>query len=167
MSYFHNFYPNSKVTGVDINKEVIEIAKNYFGFIADNNFHLIESDGIKYIKELDGEIDILVLDIFTNTGQPLPFTTQEFYKLCESKLSTTGIFCLNVHPAFLSVTLENLKSSFNCILEMKTPDSTTVFCLKNKTINLNEIKKRILQSKSKGDSYTFISNKLNNLFEVE
>jgi len=150
MNFFHNFFPQSKIIGVEINQQVINIAKNYFGFEATDNFQIINLDGIKYLENNKGEIDLLILDIFTNKGQPPQFTTLEFYKLCYSRLSNNGVFCLNIHQSTLFKITQNLQSLFGKILKSTTKDSTTYYCFKNNDIKLDEIKKRLLVLNNKG-----------------
>jgi len=167
MNFFHNFFPYAKVTGVEINQQVINIAKSYFGFESSDSFQIINLDGIKYLENNEGEIDLLILDIFTNKGQPPQFTTLEFYKLCYSRLSNNGVFCLNIHQSTLLKITQNLKSLFGKILVLTTKDSTTYYCFKSNDIKLDEVKEDIL-SLNKNGLYKFpVSERVELLTEIK
>lgn len=166
MNFFRNFFPKAKISGVEINQQVINIAKSYFGFEATDNFQIVKLDGIKYLENNKEEIDILILDIFTNKGQPLQFTTLEFYELCYSRLSKNGVFCLNVHQSTLLKITQNLRSLFGKILKSSTKDSTTYYCFKNNQIKLDEIKENLLNLNNNG-LYSFpVPERIKHLTEV-
>ncbi len=87
-----------KAVMVDIDAEVIEIAKKYLtewhkGSFDDPRVELVISDGRKYLEETSDKFDVIILDLTDPTagGASVYLYTLEFYKLVKKALNDDGI----------------------------------------------------------------------------
>lgn len=69
---FRNLYPNAHITGVDIDKTMIEIGKKYFGLNNLKNMAFIVKDARVFMKAKNQKhrYDIVILDIFNGWSVP-------------------------------------------------------------------------------------------------
>ena len=59
-----------KITGVDIDKSVIEIANTYFHLNAISNLEISIDDASKYVLTTNTKYDLIVIDVFQDTKMP-------------------------------------------------------------------------------------------------
>ena len=53
-----------KITGVEIDKDIVEIANKYFGLNQIDNLELIVDDAFEYVLKTKEKYDLIVIDIF-------------------------------------------------------------------------------------------------------
>jgi len=95
--YMHVHCEDIKQTVVEINPEVIEVARSHF-YLQENNemLDVIEGDGIAYMDEHPQSNDCLIIDGFDSDGLPDGFCTQDFFDKCYGVLNDNGIFLINL-----------------------------------------------------------------------
>ena len=81
---------------MELNSQVINVAKAYFKTPQSKRFNIIEGDAIRYLFDYAMEYDILLSDAFDDIGIPENFCTMEYFSLCKSRLSQHGIFMINL-----------------------------------------------------------------------
>ncbi len=91
----HGQFPNVRITGVDIDSTIIDIAKKYFlsGDIAYIYFSV--ADAKKFIRENNLKYDCIIIDIFIGNAVPDFVKTKAFLSDCKQKLSKKGALCIN------------------------------------------------------------------------
>lgn len=67
-----------KITGVEIDKDIVEIANKYFGLNQINNLELIVDDAFEYVLKTKEKYDLIVIDIFQDTTMP-NFLFEDFF----------------------------------------------------------------------------------------
>ncbi len=94
---FHKLYPQSHVTGVDIDEEIIRIGKKYFGLESLNNVSLICQDARLFAnnKKNIGYFDLVVLDIYIGNNVPEFVTTRKFLVAINELLRKNGSLVIN------------------------------------------------------------------------
>lgn len=86
---------NIKVTAVELDARVAEVARNYFGL--DKNVHVILDDARHALYRLDQKYDLVVLDLFHGeTAPPHVFSLESFLKI-RSLLTENGIIFINTY----------------------------------------------------------------------
>lgn len=97
--YNHFFGDQVEIDAVEIDKKVIEVAREYFDLDA-LRLNLIIEDGRKFLSETKNKYDIIIVDVFQNELYiPWTFTTQEFWKLAKERLTNAGLVAINVHSS--------------------------------------------------------------------
>lgn len=68
--YLHHRWPQTNIIGVEIDPEVIRIAKQYFSADDLPNFSIINDDAINFISKISGDYDIVMVDCYQ--GDQIP-----------------------------------------------------------------------------------------------
>lgn len=69
---------NGKITGVEIDAAIIEIANEYFHLDAINNLEIIIDDAFEFILKTKNNYDLIIIDIFQDTVMP-NFLFEKFF----------------------------------------------------------------------------------------
>lgn len=94
----HALYPKATMDGVDIDKDMIDVGRKYFGLGSMPSLTLVSQDARRYIREaLKKRIvfDMIVIDIFIGKHIPEFLLEQSFWESVEKVLQTHGILLLN------------------------------------------------------------------------
>ena len=94
----HDLFPHAKQTCVDIDKVIIDIAKNYFSIGQIPNITLIEVDAQQYIKRLAKEkkkYDCIVVDLFSGPHVPEFVRDERFLRSLQGILTENGCILMN------------------------------------------------------------------------
>ncbi len=102
------FRSSDEVSLVEIDKQVINIAKNpkLFTFLRDcpPSKKIIEQDGLIALKDADNHAyHILVMDAFQSDAIPIHLLTLEAFKTYLSKLKKGGVIAVNVSNRHLRI----------------------------------------------------------------
>ncbi len=106
---------------VEIDKEVIEIAKKHMPFTAssfkDKRLKIFIEDGRKFVKNVKDKYDLIIVDCSDPIGPSKVLFEKEFYQDAYKALKDDGIFVTQSESPFYSLDiikdiLDNLKESF-------------------------------------------------------
>lgn len=67
-----------KITGVEIDPEIIKVAENYFGLRQSEKFQLFVEDAFEFVLRTREVYDLVVIDIFQDTKMP-QFLFEKFF----------------------------------------------------------------------------------------
>jgi spermidine synthase len=91
-SFLHRHYPNAAIEGVEIDPDVVEVAKKFFGFREDALMQARVGDGRQFIENIrQPSYDLIILDAFGAYSVPRPLTTQEFLQAVRRALTPGGV----------------------------------------------------------------------------
>lgn len=84
-----------KITGVEIDSEIIKIANTYFKLDAIENFELINEDAFEFVLKTKEKYHLIIIDIFQDTTMP-NFLFEPFFihRIC-SLLKSKGFVLFN------------------------------------------------------------------------
>lgn len=102
-SYLHDFLPGATVTCVELDPEVIALARRYFNVRPDARLRLVERDGRIFTRATQERYDLILVDAYRGTFVPFHLTTREFYRIVKSKLTPGGAMAQNISPDVLSL----------------------------------------------------------------
>jgi spermidine synthase len=95
----HHYFPNAIVESADIDATVVEVAQKFFGIQFNDRLKVAIQDGRQYLVEQNPTIkkDLIIVDAGFGSGyMPYPLVTQEFYQLCKTNLSNTGVVAIHL-----------------------------------------------------------------------
>jgi spermidine synthase len=85
-----------KVYFVEIDEEVINISKKFFPTVSyaieDKRVEIMCMDGAEFVKEREGDIDVIIVDSTDIVGFAKSLFTVEFFKSVKDALSDNGMF---------------------------------------------------------------------------
>jgi spermidine synthase len=89
----NDFKLNAKITGIEIDPDVIALANTHFQLNKIKDLELIITDAFKYIKSTKYRYDLIIIDVFNDSEMPKELFEKEFWHSIESSLTENG-FCL-------------------------------------------------------------------------
>jgi spermidine synthase len=95
---YEEFFPRTRVDGVEIDSELSEIGRRYFDM---NNprLHLYHEDARPFLRRIDSRYDVISVDAYRQPYIPFYLTTVEFFESVRDKLAPGGVLIVNVgHP---------------------------------------------------------------------
>lgn len=90
-------YPAGKITGVEIDPQVINAAKEFFDVGKIGGFQLIIDDACRWIHKNKTEFDLIIIDLFINDLNPGCSRTKEFLTGVKKLLKPSGSILYNSH----------------------------------------------------------------------
>ena len=137
--YLYKFCPEITQTVMEINAQVIAIARSHF-YLPENDARLsvMEGDGVQYLLEYRASTDCVIIDVFDAHGIPSNCCTQDFFDSCFEVLKPDGIFVMNLWGSDknFDIYLQRIEQTFERrVLMMPTgkPGNIIVFGFKNPT----------------------------------
>jgi len=101
----HHYFPDVPIDNIELDPDVVEAAKKYFGFKEDNYMKVYVRDGRVQARRLlrdKTKYDIIFVDAFRGGYIPYHLTTKEFMEIMRSLLNPEGIVVSNLRPGFES-----------------------------------------------------------------
>lgn len=96
--YHHKSVPGLKMTAVELDPEVAQIADTYFNVRPEPGFDIDIVDGRVFLARTDKLFDIIMVDAYRGPFVPFHLLTAEFYKLVAAHLKPGGVAVQNVEP---------------------------------------------------------------------
>jgi spermidine synthase len=94
-------FPALEMDVVEIDPEVIQIAKTHFNVRESKTLKLHAQDGRLFLQKTPYQYDIIFLDAYYTDAMPFHLTTKEFFELAQRKLTANGIIVANLISAVL------------------------------------------------------------------
>lgn len=90
-------YPQAHLQTVELDAEVLAVAKEYMDFRPDAQDEVTIADGRSFVKKSKDKWDWIIVDAFRDGAVPAHLKTKEFYQLLQSHLAPGGVVAFNVH----------------------------------------------------------------------
>ena len=87
--------PQAHVDGIEIDPEIVEIGREYFGMNLPN-LQVIVGDGRWEMDKLAGAYDLISVDAYRPPYIPAHMVTLEFFTMLEQKLTPNGVVAINI-----------------------------------------------------------------------
>jgi spermidine synthase len=94
--FLRQHYPSAHIDVVDIDPQIIVLAKQYFNLVEDDLLHAHAQDGRAFIENNQALYDLIFLDAYTASGIPNHLATQEFLLALKKSLKTSGAIIANM-----------------------------------------------------------------------
>lgn len=94
--FLRHYYPKATIDVVDIDPDVVHVAKEYFGFREDASLHAHVGDGRKFVEGVKEPYDVVFLDAFGTRNVPPHLTTIEFMRAVKRSVKPTGVVIGNI-----------------------------------------------------------------------
>ncbi len=162
--YIHTYLPSISVTSVELDPDVVQLAKIYFGVREENNFHIVVRDGRMYLNKDDKRHDVVLIDAYRGPFVPFHLLTKEFYTLVKRKLNHGGVTVQNIEPRTMlfDAALATMKSVFANIDVFAAGGNVVTVAYDGPVLSSEELKQRASKLQN---TYHFYHN-LRTLLEV-
>lgn len=121
---------------IDIEENIFDIAKDYFGFKKSDKINFVLQDGLVYLRENKKKYDLIVVDVASDEGIDDRFLSDEYFKSVKKSLSKNGLFVSNLcssadltneENTFFTSLLETYHSFFKQVSIFKGDESDKVY----------------------------------------
>ena len=96
-NYLFERFPELEIDAVDIDPEVVRLARKYFGVPDSPRYRTHVGDGRLFIENATEPWDQIMLDAFRGVFVPYHLKTREAYEACLAKLTPGGVVVANLH----------------------------------------------------------------------
>ena len=92
-------FPNMEIDAVELDPEVIKLAKDHFNIKEGKQLRLHAQDGRLFLTRTQTQYDIIMLDAYFTDAMPFHLATKQFFELPQKKLTPNGIVVANLISA--------------------------------------------------------------------
>jgi len=89
-------YPDITIEAVEIDPQVVYVAREFFGLPEADNLRVHAQDGRLFVKQSDAVYDIIMLDAYFSESIPFHLTTREFLEEVKARLAPEGVVAANI-----------------------------------------------------------------------
>lgn len=134
----HKLIPSADIDIVEINRDMLYVARKFFFFNPTQNIHVCIEDGSDFIrKAAPNSYDLIILDAFNKDYVPESFLTDDFVMDVKKCLKQHGIVAVNTYndglQKYNNVSKKEARlysSIFSDLFELKSPPSTVILAQK-------------------------------------
>jgi spermidine synthase len=131
---FLELYPNTKIDVIEIDSDVIDVAKKYFDLKEDPRLQVFNDDARKHLSTFEKKYDLIVLDAYASTYVPYHLMTHEFFQTLEQRLEPDGVIVSNLlgsiegnHSQIVKAVYKTMKETFPVSYVFPTESNPTNF----------------------------------------
>jgi spermidine synthase len=96
---YAEYFPATRIDGVEIDGELHDIGKRWFGLRDRPELSLYTEDARPFLRRIDRRYDVIMVDAYRQPYIPFYLTTTEFFELARERLTPGGVLIINVgHP---------------------------------------------------------------------
>jgi len=99
VSYLSATLPDTGILAVELDKDVVELARKYFKFRETARLRTVVSDGRSFLMRDSETWDVILIDAYRGPFVPFHLLTKEFYTLVKSRLAPGGVVVQNIEPS--------------------------------------------------------------------
>jgi len=113
--YLHEALPKASITAVELDPEIVQLAKKYYDLKEGPRFKIATMDGRIHILRAKTSHDIIFIDAYRGPFVPFHLMTKEFFHLTKKRLSPGGVLVQNIEPSTMLYdrTIATLKAVFD------------------------------------------------------
>lgn len=114
--YIHRHLPDTHLTAVELNPQVIAAARSYFHLPPDDQrLAVLAADGAQFIAGREGELDVLLVDGYDARRIVAELASEAFYAACRSALAPGGVAVFNLwgRDRLFDIYFERIAAAFD------------------------------------------------------
>ena len=115
--FLRRHYPDASIDVVDIDPEVVRVARQFFGFQTDARLRVHVADGRKYIEQVDQPYDLIFLDAYGADSIPFHLATREFLLSVHRALTPRGIAVANIWSRTSNRLYDSMVNTYRDVFE--------------------------------------------------
>ncbi|MBT8174007.1 MAG: fused MFS/spermidine synthase [Nitrosopumilus sp.] len=93
---FLDLYPHTKIDVIEIDSDVINVARDYFNLEKNSRLQIFNDDARKHLSTFEKKYDLIILDAYASNYIPYHLMTDEFFKIVEKRLEPNGVVVSNL-----------------------------------------------------------------------
>ena len=97
--YLHQAIPDLQISAVELDFEIVRLAKKYYGLDKSDRFKIFTMDGRVHLLRNKARHDIIFIDAYRGPFVPFHLMTKEFFRLAKKRLQEGGVVVQNIEPS--------------------------------------------------------------------
>jgi spermidine synthase len=89
-------FPETEITGVDLDPAVLRVARDYFGLKDHPRIRLVAEDARWFLQRSTERYDVIAIDLYVTGTIPFFTATTEFFTLVRERLTDNGVMVMNL-----------------------------------------------------------------------
>jgi len=128
---YSRFFPDTVIDGVEIDGEVTDAGRDYFGLDENKRLDTYAEDARPFLRRTKKRYDLIGIDAYRQPYIPFYLATQEFFELTRARLERGGAVVVNIgHPegqdALEKTITRTLGSAFGHVARFAIEDTSTL-----------------------------------------
>ena len=115
--FLHKHYPAMQIECVELDPEVIAVAKQFFGFVEDQTLKAYAGDGRQFIENVKQPYDMIFLDAFGADSIPYRLATREFLLAVRKALTPNGVAVGNVWSRYSNPLYDSMVRTYQDVFD--------------------------------------------------
>jgi spermidine synthase len=115
--FLRKYFPEAAIDAVDIDPEVVNVAKRFFGFREDELMKAHVADGRQFIEKSRQTYDVIFLDAFGSSSIPVHLTTREFLQAVRRAVAPKGVVVGNVWGQFANPLYDSMVRTYQEVFD--------------------------------------------------
>ena len=95
-SQCYKYFDNTVITGVEIDRKIIDLAYDRFGLPEDERISCVEFDGRAYLRGAE-KYDVIMVDAYRDVTIPFQMSSVEFFTEVREHLTDDGVMVVNLN----------------------------------------------------------------------
>jgi len=96
ISHVYRRHPQAQIMAVDLDREVLDVAKRFFPVPTDERVYFVEADARAYVPRMRSRFDLIFIDAFYQEKTPKTFLSPVFLEAAAARMAPGGILAMNV-----------------------------------------------------------------------
>lgn len=116
-AYINLHKPDLDIHSVELDPDVVDLAKRYFDLRPNERFTISERDGRIHLVRDKTRHDVIMVDAYRGPFVPFHMLTREFYLTAKRRLSENGVIAQNIEPTTMlfDAAIATLDSVFDTV----------------------------------------------------
>ncbi len=93
---YHQEFPEMEIDSIEIDPDVVEVARQYFDFRVDARQRVHSGDGREFLARAREPFDMILLDAYYADNMPFHLVTHEFFATARDKMTAQGVLVANL-----------------------------------------------------------------------
>jgi spermidine synthase len=115
--FLRKHYPDAAIDAVDVDPDVVDAAKQFFGFREDERMRAHIADGRQFIEQSRQPYDAIFLDAFGSDSVPAHLTTQEFLRAVRRALKPGGVLIGNLWASYVNPLYDSMVRTYQEVFD--------------------------------------------------
>lgn len=113
--YLHLHMPQLDLTSVELDPDVIALARRHFGVTPNEKLRIVQRDGRMFLRQSQERYDLIMVDAYRGTFVPFHLLTREFFQTVKRRLQPGGAVAQNIEPTTMlyEAAIATLKAVFD------------------------------------------------------
>ena len=93
---YHQEFPEMEIDSIEIDPDVVEVARQFFHFREDAHQRVHRGDGREFLARTEDRFDLILLDAYYADNMPFHLVTREFFDTARGKMTADGVLVINL-----------------------------------------------------------------------